>query len=84
MPLFLFCLGGADCHHFVLLNGLHCHYPYCLFLSSYCSLLLFLLSFFGKSSKHGSFHILCDHFFLFLSSLSLIATMIEKDIESPL
>ena len=42
-----------------------------------------MLSFFGKFSKHGSFHILYSSFFLFLSFLSLIATMIEKDIESP-
>ena len=32
-------------------------------------------------SKHGSFHIFCDSFFI--SFLSLIVIMIEKDIENP-
>ena len=34
-----------------------------------------LLSVFGKFSKHGSFNVLCVSFFLFLSFLSLIATI---------
>ena len=42
-----------------------------------------MLSFFGNFSKHGSFYILCDSFFLFLSFLSLIANMIENDTQSP-